>query len=119
MLLWDGIVARFRAKKKQKDMALQNSSVLLRERVGELEKEKGSVRPLPVLAHSAEADLHPLCFPLPKRHCYQPPHPCYHSATILRRQLKAENQWLKGLISERAEISPKVRELLSSHSQRG
>ncbi|ORY57714.1 hypothetical protein BCR35DRAFT_309613 [Leucosporidium creatinivorum] len=65
--------ARFRAKKKQRDQQLQQTSIQLREKVQDLEKEKTS--------------------------------------------LKAENTWLRDLVSERSEISPKIRELLISQKR--
>ena len=81
--------ARFRAKKKMRDAELKQSSASLRERVASLEKEKESVRPL------SRSTL-----PRARRSC---------SACM---QLSNENRWLRDLVSEKADLNPRILDVL-------
>lgn len=78
--------ARFRAKKKLRDAELQQSSAALRDRVASLEKEKDSVRP----------------FCVGSQRCL----------LTLLTQLTSENRWLRDIVAEKAEVNPRLLNVL-------
>lgn len=86
--------ARFRAKKKQRDAELNQTTAQLRQKLSDLEAETASVSAGPLLPAC------PLRLPA--------------DAPLRLAQLKTENRWLRELISEKTgrDLDPRLLELL-------